>query len=298
MRILLTGVQGQVGYELQRLLAVHGEVLATDRTQLDMADADALVASVRAHAPALIVNAAAYTAVDKAETEPELAHAINARAPGILAEEARRCGALLVHYSTDYVFDGTSTTPYTEDAPTQPLGVYGASKLAGERAIAASGADALVFRTSWVYGLRGRNFLLTMQKLAAERDELRVVADQHGTPNWSRTLARTTATLVARGLPWLRERAGLYHLSSTGATTWFAFARAIVDGSLDEARRPRMVPIATADYPTRARRPSSSVLSTARFERTFGFALPPWQAALDEALSGSGDRSNGANTVN
>ena len=285
MRILVTGAQGQVGYELARLLSVHGEVIATDRTHLDLADADAIVAAVRTSAPALIVNAAAYTAVDTAEAEPELAHAINARAPGILAEEARRSGALLIHYSTDYVFDGEAATPYAEDAPTRPLSVYGRTKLAGEQAIAAAGADALIFRTSWVYGLRGRNFLLTMQRLARERDELRVVADQSGVPNWSRTLARTTATLVARGLPWLRERAGLFHLTSTGATTWFEFARAIVAATITTGAPPRVVPIATADYPTPARRPANSVLSSARFERTFGFALPAWQEALAEALA-------------
>jgi dTDP-4-dehydrorhamnose reductase len=294
MRILVTGAHGQVGYELARLLSAHGEVVATDRSQLDMADADAIVAKVRAVAPALIVNAAAYTGVDKAESEPELAHAINARAPGILADEARRSGALLIHYSTDYVFDGEATGPYTEEAPPRPLNVYGRTKLAGELAILQTGAEALIFRTSWVYGLRGRNFLLTMQKLAAERDELRVVADQFGVPNWSRTLARTTATLTARGLPWLRERAGLFNMSSTGTTTWFEFARAIVAATVASGTAsrgaPRVVPISTDAYPTPARRPANSTLSTARFERTFGFSLPPWQDALHEALAGSGER--------
>ncbi len=207
----------------------------------------------------------------------------------MLAEEARRAGALLIHYSTDYVFDGLGAEPYTENDATRPASVYGATKLDGERAIAATEADALVFRTSWVYATRGRNFLLTMQKLARERDELRVVADQRGVPNWARTLARATATLVARGLPHLRERRGLYHLSSTGETTWHAFAAAIVERMPDLARRPRVTAIATADYPTPARRPPMSVLSTARFARTFGFMLPPWQDALHEALSGNGD---------
>jgi dTDP-4-dehydrorhamnose reductase len=289
MRILVTGANGQVGFELARLLSAHGEVIATGRTQLDMADVDAIVATVRAVAPALIVNAAAYTAVDKAESEPELAHAINARAPGILADEARRSGALLIHYSTDYVFDGNATTPYAEDALPNPLNVYGRTKLAGEQAIVQAGADALIFRTSWVYGQRGRNFLLTMQKLATERDELRVVADQFGVPNWSRTLARTTATLTARGLPWLRERAGLFNMSSTGTTTWFEFARAIVAATVGSGKVPRavprMVPITTDAYPTAARRPANSTLSTARFERTFGFSLPAWQDALGEALA-------------
>ncbi len=188
-RILLTGAQGQVGFELARLLAPQGEVTATDRTLLDLASADAIVAAMRAHKPDLVVNAGAYTAVDLAERERDAAFAVNARAPQVFAEEAKRIGALLVHYSTDYVFDGTATTPYDEAAPTAPLNVYGQSKLAGEQAIAASGAAALILRTSWVYGLHGKNFLRTIQRLAAERDELRIVADQTGTPNWARTLA-------------------------------------------------------------------------------------------------------------
>ena len=193
--------------------------------------------AVRGAKPALIVNAGAYTAVDRAETERALAHAVNGRAPGVLAEEAKRIGAVLIHYSTDYVFDGKRTTPYAEDAPTAPLNVYGASKLEGERAIAAVGAHALVFRTSWVYGLRGRNFLLTIRRLAGERDELRIVADQIGVPNWCRTLAEATARVVAAGLPALAERAGLYHLSSSGHASWYDFARAIVGDRADAAGR-------------------------------------------------------------
>ena len=202
-RILLTGAQGQVGYELARLLPAHGDVVATDRATLDLAQPDAIVAVMREVRPDLVVNAGAYTAVDAAEREPAAAFAVNARAPQILADEAKRSGALLLHYSTDYVFDGSATTPYFEDAPVAPLNVYGRSKLDGERAIAASGARALVLRTSWVYGLRGRNFLLTIRRLAAERDELKIVADQTGTPNWARTLAIATADLVAQGLPYL-----------------------------------------------------------------------------------------------
>jgi dTDP-4-dehydrorhamnose reductase len=278
--ILLTGAGGQVGGELASLLAAHGEIVATDRATLDLADADAVVAAVRGAKPALIVNAGAYTAVDVAEKEAALAHAVNARAPGILAEEAKRLGAVLVHYSTDYVFDGAATTPYDEDAPTAPQNVYGASKLEGERAIAASGARALVFRTSWVYGLTGRNFLLTIRRLAAERDELRIVADQTGVPNWSRALAAATVRVVAAGPSALAERTGIYHLSSTGATTWYEFARAIVG----DVATPRVVPIATADYPTPARRPAYGVLATAKFERTFGFALPHWRDALADCL--------------
>jgi dTDP-4-dehydrorhamnose reductase len=280
-RILLTGARGQVGFELARLLPALGEVHAADRSTLDLADADAIVAAMRGLKPALVVNAGAYTAVDLAEKERDAAFAVNATAPAILAEEARRCGAALIHYSTDYVFDGTAITPYDESAATAPLNVYGESKLSGERGIAASGAAALVLRTSWVYGLHGKNFLRTIQRLAAERDELRIVADQTGTPNWSRSLADATARLVAQGLPDLRERAGLYHFSSTGTTTWHGFAQAIVG----DVKRPRVTPIPTDEYPTPARRPAYGVLATARFERAFGFALPAWQDALSACLA-------------
>ncbi len=279
--ILVTGTGGQVGYELARLLPVHGEVAALDRSQLDLADVDAIRATIRAIRPRLIVNAAAYTAVDQAEREPELAEAINACAPGVLAEEAKRLGALLIHYSTDYVFDGAASTPYGEDAPTNPLNVYGRSKLHGEQAIAAAGGMSITLRTSWVYGLRGRNFLLTIRRLAAERDELSIVADQFGVPNWARTLAEATATLVGRGLPDLAECRGLYHLSGTGTASWFEFARAIVG----PVGRPRLVPITTAEYPTAARRPAYAVLEASRFERTFGFGLPEWHAMLRDCLS-------------
>ena len=206
--ILLTGAGGQLGAELARALREHGDVVATDHRTLDLADADAIVAAVRGVRPALIVNAAAYTAVDRAEKEVAAAYAVNARAPGILAEEAKRLGAVLVHYSTDYVFDGARSTPYPEDAPANPLNVYGASKLEGERAIAATGGHALVLRTSWVYGLHGRNFLVTIRRLAAERDELRIVNDQIGVPNWTGALADATARMVAPGLSALAGHAG------------------------------------------------------------------------------------------
>ena len=275
--ILVTGAAGQVGFELARLLAAHGDVVAADRARLDLGDPDAVVGAVRGAKPGLIVNAGAYTAVDLAEKEAEKAAAINAHAPGILAEEAKRIGAALVHYSTDYVFDGTRTTTYSEDAPTAPLNVYGATKREGERAIAAVGGAAIVFRTSWVYGRRGKNFLLTIERLAAERDELRIVADQVGVPNWCRVLAEATARVVGGGIPALAERAGLYHLSSTGAASWYDFARAIVG----DAAKPRVVPITTADYPLPAKRPAYGVLDTTRFETAFGFELPAWQDALE-----------------
>jgi dTDP-4-dehydrorhamnose reductase len=197
--------------------------------------------------------------------------------------EAKRIGAVLIHYSTDYVFDGMRRTPYDEDAPANPLNVYGAGKLAGEREIAAVGAHAIVFRTSWIYGLRGKNFLMTIRRLAAERDELRIVSDQIGVPNWCRTLAEATTRVVAGGLGPLAERAGLYHMSSTGCGSWYDFAREIVG----DVARPRVVPITTAEYPTPAKRPAYAVLATARFERVFGFALPDWRKALADCTTGA-----------
>jgi len=283
--ILLTGANGQLGFELAQLLAAHATIIAVDRGALDLADADAIVSTVREAQPDLIVNAGAFTAVDLAESQSEAAFAVNAHAPGVLAEEAKRAGALLIHYSTDYVFDGMSDVAYDETAPTNPLNVYGASKLAGEDAVAASKAPALIFRTSWVYGLRGKNFLLTIRRLAAERAELRIVADQTGTPNWSRTLAQATAALIARGVPYLFERTGLYHLSCGGATTWYEFARAIVGDASNDVSTPRVVPIATKDYPTPARRPAYGVLATGKFAATFGHRLPDWREALAACLS-------------
>ena len=275
--ILLLGAAGQLGHELHRSLAPLGDVIARSHTELDLADSDAVVAGVREIRPAIIINAAAYTAVDAAETEPERAHAINARAPGLLAEEARHIDAILLHYSTDYVFDGQSRSPYREDAPAAPLNVYGLSKLAGEEAIKATGAHALVFRTSWVYAARGTNFLLTIRRLAAECPELRIVADQIGTPNWARTLAEATARVVDSGAPAMRERSGVYHLSSEGSASWFDFARAIVG----DAIKPRVVPITSAEFPRPAQRPAYAVLDTSKFRAAFGFALPSWHAELE-----------------
>jgi dTDP-4-dehydrorhamnose reductase len=279
--ILVTGSTGQLGFELARLLPRCGDVIAADRARLDLANPDAVVAAVRGAKPDLIVNAGAYTGVDLAEKEPQEAAAINARAPGILAEEAKRIGAVLIHYSTDYVFDGTRTTPYPETAPTAPLNVYGATKLDGERAIAAVGGGALIFRTSWVYGMRGKNFLLTIRRLAAERDELRIVSDQIGVPNWCRSLAEATARLVNGRPSALADRAGVYHLSATDEASWYDFARAIVGN----VATPRIVPIATVDYPLPARRPAYGVLDTALFRATFGFALSDWRDALTHCLA-------------
>ena len=282
---MVTGATGQIGWELGRLLTPYGDVVATDRTTLDLADPDAIVSALRGAKPSLVVNAGAYTAVDLAESEPALARAVNGRAPGILAEEAKRLGAVLIHYSTDYVFDGKRTAPYAEDAATGPQNVYGATKLEGERAISAIGANALVLRTSWVYGMRGKNFLMTIRRLAAERDELSIVADQVGVPNWCRTVAEATVRIVSAGIPAVAERAGLYHLSSFGQASWYEFACAIVG----DVPRPRIVPIATAEYPTPARRPAFGVLATAKFAAAFGFTLPDWRDALANCMASSSE---------
>ena len=280
MKILLTGSSGQVGYELERSLQGLGEVVAVDRSRMDLADLDQVRAVIRTVKPQLIVNPAAYTAVDKAESEPALAHRINAEAPGVMAEEAKKLGAALVHYSTDYVFPGNQPGARVENDATGPVNVYGASKLAGEQAIAAAGVPHLIFRTSWVYGMRGRNFLLTMLRLGKERDELRVVNDQHGAPTWSRTIADTTALVLAQarqgGDAWWDEHGGIYHLSSQGETTWFDFTRAILEQAGIACR---LVPIATADYPVAAKRPEFSVLSSQRLMEQF-CRLPDWQEAL------------------
>lgn len=280
MKILLTGSSGQVGYELARSLQGLGEVVALDRAQMDLSDLDQVRDVIRRVRPGLIVNPAAYTAVDKAESEPGLAHRINAEAPGLMAQEAKALGAAMVHYSTDYVFDGTQPAPRVEDDATGPLNVYGASKLAGEQAIAAAGIPHLIFRTSWVYGMRGKNFLLTMLRLAKERDELRVVADQHGAPTWSRTIADTTALVLSQahagGREWWHQNSGVYHLSSQGQTTWFDFTRAILEEAGIDCR---VLPITSAEYPVPARRPQYSVLSSERLMARFCH-VPEWRDAL------------------
>ena len=280
MKILLTGSTGQVGYELARSLQGVGEVVAVDRQVMDLSDLDQVRDVIRHVRPGLIVNPAAYTAVDKAESEPALAHRVNAEAPGLMAQEAKLLGAAMVHYSTDYVFDGSQPAPRVEDDPTGPLNVYGASKLAGEQAIIDAGIPHLIFRTSWVYGMRGKNFLLTMLRLARERDELRVVADQHGAPTWSRTIADTSALVLAQaragGADWWRESNGVYHLSAQGQTTWFEFTEAIVEAA---GLSCRVLPIGSAEYPTPARRPQYSVMSSERLVSRFCH-LPDWKQAL------------------
>ena len=279
MKILLTGVNGQVGWELQRTLAPLGEVIAADRSLLDLADAACIRRTVAAIAPDLIVNPAAYTAVDKAESEPELARAINAAA----AAELAACGIPLVHFSTDYVFDGRKAAAYTEADVPNPLGVYGATKLAGEQAVARAGIPYLILRTSWVYGLRGRNFLLTMQRLARERDSLAVVDDQFGAPTWSRLIAEATALVIARWLdrPDQTAVSGIYHLTCGGRTSWHGFTAAILAHlGTSEAKLARLSAIPTSGYPTPAARPANSALNCDRLAATFGVRLPDWENAL------------------
>lgn len=291
LRILVTGATGQVGWELRRTLANLGEVLPADRSSLNLSHPETLRPALRQLKPALIINAAAYTAVDRAEQEPEVARAINALAPAALAQAAAELGAALVHISTDYVFDGTKGAPYTEEDAPNPLNVYGQTKLEGEQAVQASGAPYLLLRTSWVYGIRGRNFLLTMLRLARERQELRVVADQVGAPTWSRPIAEAIAQIVAQGrrdpVGYLAEKAGLYHLTAGGSTTWYHFARCILEGDPRRSEQvvQQVLPIATAEYPTPTPRPLYSLLDNTRLEQTFGLRLPGWQESLDRALA-------------
>ena len=293
MKILLTGGRGQVGWELARTLSTLGEIVAVDSREMNLADPEAIRRVMAAVKPRVVVNPAAYTAVDKAESEPELARAVNATAPGILAEEAEKLGALLLHYSTDYVFDGGGATPWLEDDVTGPLNVYGATKLEGENAIRERCRRHLIFRTSWVYGPRGANFLLTMRRLMGERPELKIVADQIGAPTWCRGLAEATAQVLAqvaspargadRPEPW-----GVYHMTNGGEISWHGFAEAIqdIDAPAHLANEPaRLLPIASTDYPTPARRPLNSRLNNDKLERVFGIRLPHWRKALELCMA-------------
>ena len=295
MKIMLIGKNGQIGWELQRTLAPLGKVIALGRQELDLTDLKAIRQTIREVNPGLVVNAAAYTAVDKAEDEPELAMSINGNAPGILAEEAARCSAVLVHYSTDYVFDGKKRAPYTEQDKPKPISVYGKTKLAGENAVREIGCSYLILRTSWVYGLRGRNFLLTIQRLAAERVELSIVNDQYGAPTWSRMIAEVTAQMLCRLLLGDSGKIeGLYHLTAAGETTWFEFAEAILE--LDQENRKGqyetlLKAIKTENYPTSAVRPFYSVLDSSLISKQFALTMPGWQEQLKLAIN-SRDRIN------
>ncbi|MFN3361375.1 MAG: dTDP-4-dehydrorhamnose reductase [Pseudanabaenaceae cyanobacterium] len=283
MRILLTGGTGQVGWELQRALLPLGEIIAPPRDQLDLANPDTILHCLRSIRPDGVINCAAYTAVDLAETEAELAYSINAVAPGILAEECLRLGAWLLHYSTDYVFDGQSRVPYKPTDRTNPLGAYGKSKRAGEIAIEAVGGQYLILRTAWVYGLRGKNFLRTILRLARERPQLRIVKDQEGSPTWSRVIAEVTAHIVPR----IRQQTGIFHLTCQGSTTWYDFACAILrlDPNPSEQIVETVEAITTAAYPTPAQRPAYSVLDCSSLEEQFQVHLPPWQTALALAMA-------------
>jgi len=284
VKILLTGTSGQVGYELHQALRGAAELVTPSRNEMDLANLAQIREFIQQVKPDIIINPGAYTAVDKAETEADLAMTINAHAPAVMAEEARKLGAAIVHYSTDYVFDGTKEGPYVEDDPTSPCNVYGKTKVAGEQAIQASGARHLILRTSWVYSLRGNNFLLTMLRLASQRDELRIVADQHGAPTWSRTIARTTArmlpALLAHDQP---DMQGIYHLTAQGQSTWYGFARTIFEKAMPD-RKLSVIPIASSEYPVPAPRPKNSVMSSEKLMARFG-SLPAWQDALSECLN-------------
>jgi dTDP-4-dehydrorhamnose reductase len=286
-RILLIGKIGQVGWELRRTLAPMGRITCVDFPEIDLTKGDSIRQWVRETRPNIVINAAAYTAVDKAESEPDKAMSINGVAPGILAEEAKQSGALLVHYSTDYVFDGAKTTPYVETDSPNPLGAYGRSKLAGDEAVRAVGGAHLIFRLCWVYGARGQNFMLTMMRLAREREELRVVGDQIGCPTWSRMIAEATAQAVKQAVsaPDPDALTGTYHLASSGTTSWHGFAEAIVKLMPAEGRRcARVEAISTTEYPTPTKRPAYSVLACDKLEHAFGLRLPHWEESLKQVL--------------
>ncbi|SRR5579871_34654 len=292
MRLVVTGANGQVGSELSRRLAALGTVVALDRHKCDLSRPELLSALFRDLSPDVIVNAAAYTNVDSAEREEAMATTVNGTAVGVMAEEARKVGSLLVQYSTDYVFDGRKGAPYTEDDPPCPINAYGRSKLAGESAVRQAAGSYLILRTSWVYGVRGHNFLRTVLRLLREREELRIVDDQIGAPTSAAQIAQATATMIAAAV-WERADArfapGIYHLTASGATSWHGFAvailqRARLDQWLAGGRAPRLVPIATEDYPSPAARPKNSRLDCDRLSRRFGIALPHWKEGLSLCL--------------
>jgi dTDP-4-dehydrorhamnose reductase len=305
-KILLTGKNGQLGDDLQHMLPKLGEVIPTDRKQLDLSRPDEIRKLIRDVRPDLIVNAAAYTAVDQAEKDEALAHAINSEAPAIMAEEAKKIGAALIHYSTDYIFDGGKDSPYDENDSPNPISVYGRTKLAGEQAIHDPGVDHLIFRTTWVYSTRGKNFLLPILRLATQREELRIVRDQIGAPTWSREIASGTVKALQQicnrrgGTTAWSERGGTYHMTAAGETSWYEFAQTILQEAAQapnaaawfraattgkELLARRVVPITAVEYPTPARRPAYSVLSNSKLNRVFGIQLPDWRQQLQMAFS-------------
>ena len=285
---MLLGSTGQLGATLNPLLEQIGETIATDRSVLDFTNRQKISDFVRHRKPSVIVNTAAYTAVDKAESESKLARAVNSDGPEALAQAARESGALLIHYSTDYVFDGSKGSPYVESDPVNPLNAYGLTKAEGEAAIQESGCNYLIFRTSWVYSERGANFLLTMLRLGRQRDELRIVDDQTGAPTSTHSLARATTDIIHRYVAgeWRDDKSGIYHMTDSGSTSWFGFAKAIFERAsrILGTREPRLTPIITAEYPTPARRPLNSRLNCEKLQATFGIAMPPWEHSLDQVL--------------
>jgi dTDP-4-dehydrorhamnose reductase len=287
MKLLLLGNTGQLGWELQRTLQPLGVVGACDYPEIDLADSASIRETVRGCRPDVIVNAAAYTAVDKAESEPELAEVINCTGPGVLAEEARKLNAILIHYSTDYVFDGKKGTFYCETDLAHPVNVYGESKLAGEQAIQSADGDYLIFRTAWVYSLRRDSFVSKVLEWARKNEILRVVDDQVSNPTWARMLAEVTAQVIARGEGYMRERTGLYHLAGAGHASRFAWAEAILrlDPRKQEQRVKQLHPVPTSEFPSPAQRPLFSALDCQKFEQTFDLRLPFWETALELALA-------------
>jgi len=286
-RILIIGKVGQVGWELQRTIVALGHITSVDYPEIDLTNNDSISKYVREANPQVIINAAAYTAVDKAETETERCQQINGTAPGILAAEARKLGALLIHYSTDYVYDGTKKTAYLETDSPNPVSAYGRSKLAGDLGVQQSGANHLIFRLCWVYGARGQNFMLTMMRLAREREKLRIVNDQFGCPTWSRMIAETTALALKQVIASadLERYTGIYHLAASGHTTWHGFAQAIISSMPASDRKCSQIdPITTTEYPLPAKRPAYSVLSCEKLRQTFGLQLPDWRDSLQQVL--------------
>lgn len=290
MKILLTGADGQIGWELRRAFSSSVTIIAPDRSQLDLARLETIAETMRVAKPDLVINAGGYTAVDRAEEEPELANRVNGEAPGLLAAEAKKCGAAFIHYSTDYVFDGSKKTAYLPDDAPNPISAYGRSKLLGEQSVTAAGAESIILRLSWVYGLRRANFLRSILDQAQQRDQLTIVNDQNGCPTWSRLVAQWTAEIVRHsfqpkpGGATLNGNAGIYHLACTGRTTWFHFAQRIIElAELDRAVD--VLPCTTADYPRPARRPQQSALDCERTCKTFNLQLTDWDAALQKVMA-------------
>jgi dTDP-4-dehydrorhamnose reductase len=295
LKIVIVGRKGQLAWEASQRFQGLGQIICVGRPELDLTDIEGVRAEIRRIQPSVLVNAAAYTAVDQAESEPEAAMKINSEAPAVMAEEAKRLDALFITYSTDYVFDGKKASAYNESDPTAPLNVYGASKLSGERAVEAVGGNHLIFRTSWVYGARGKNFLKTILRLAVERPELKIVNDQVGAPTWSRDLADATRKIIEQLVTQssstrspigeaLGDRRGIYHMTSAGSVSWFGFAAAIVEEmvkrGLSKGNVAKVVPIPTSEYPTPAARPQNSRLCNDKLKNTFGVMLPPWRESL------------------